>query len=119
MPIPWKKKSPPGTLSLLIRTSQSSLDLNKQQTSLGQPDQQHTPKSYLHKRSIHSWVSIDGEPKLQTNKDWGVEAVVNTTLLLVKNRDDKFYLYGGKHWYIAPSATGPYKLITDIPEQPR
>jgi hypothetical protein len=93
---------------------QTSLDLNKQQTSLASQINNNPPKViYTNVPSI--LVSIDGAPKLQTNKDWGVEAVVNTPFVLVKNRDDRFYLYGGKHWYTAPAATGPFKLITDIP----
>jgi hypothetical protein len=105
---------PAWNIELSNKDLQSSLDLNKQQTSLANQISNDPPKViYTNVPSI--LVSIDGAPKLQTNKDWGVEAVVNTPFVLVKNRDDKFYLYGGKHWYTAPAATGPYKLITDIP----
>ena len=93
---------------------QSSLELNKQQTSLA-TQISNTPPKVIYTNVPSILVSIDGAPKLQANKDWGVEAVVNTPFVLIKNRDDKFYLYGGKHWYTAPAATGPYKLITDIP----
>ena len=60
-------------------------------------------------------VMIDGQPKLETNKDWGVDVVSNTPFTIVKNRDGNFYLYGGKHWYSGPSATGPYALASNIP----
>jgi len=93
---------------------QQSLDLNKQQTALASQIK-NTPPKVMYTNVPSILVSIDGTPKLQTNKDWGVEAVVNTPFVLVKNRDDRFYLYGGKHWYTAPAATGPYKMITDIP----
>lgn len=92
----------------------SALELNKQQTSLA-TQISNTPPKVIYTNVPSILVSIDGAPKLQTNKDWGVEAVVNTPFVLVKNRDDKYYLYGGKHWYTAPAATGPYKLTTDIP----
>ncbi|OQP45606.1 hypothetical protein [Niastella populi] len=93
---------------------QASLDLNKQQNALA-TQISNTPPKVIYTNVPSILVSIDGAPKLQANKDWGVEAVVNTPFVLVKNRDDKFYLYGGKHWYTAPEATGPYKLITGIP----
>ena len=41
-------------------------------------------------------VLIDGEPKLQLNKDLNLEMVVNTPFTIVKNSDGRFYLYGGK-----------------------
>lgn len=109
-----EEKVPTWNIEFANKDLQSSLDLNKQQTSLASQIS-NTPPKVIYTNVPSILVSIDGEPKLQTNKDWGVEAVVNTPFVLVKNRDDKFYLYGGKHWYIAPSATGPYKLITDIP----
>ena len=55
-------------------------------------------------------VTIDGTPKLKRNDDWGVDAVVNTPFTIVKNSDGNFYLYGGKQWYSASSATGPLQL---------
>lgn len=101
-------------ISFPLNDLQQSLELNKQQTALAGQISNKPPKViYTNVPSI--LVSIDGTPKLQANKDWGVEAVVNTPFVLVKNRDDRFYLYGGKHWYTAPAATGPYKLITNIP----
>jgi hypothetical protein len=53
-------------------------------------------------------VVIDGEPKLQYNKDLNINMVVNTPYTIVKNDDGRFYLYGAKRWYVANSATGPY-----------
>ena len=60
-------------------------------------------------------VVIDGAPRLQQNSKWGVETVINTPFIIVKNNNNKFYLYGGKHWYAAPSATGPYAITTSVP----
>jgi hypothetical protein len=107
-------KAASWNISFTSSELQSSLDLNKQQNSLA-TQINNTPPKVIYTNVPSILVSIDGAPKLQTNKDWGVEAVVNTPFVLVKNRDDKYYLYGGKHWYTAPAATGPYKLVTDIP----
>jgi hypothetical protein len=62
-------------------------------------------------------VVIDGQPKLQTNKDWGLDVVVNTPFTIVKAHDNQFYLYGGKHWYTAQEATGPYSQAGNIPSE--
>ena len=107
-------KTPSWDISFPLNDLQTSLDLNKQQTSLAGQINNNPPKViYTNVPSI--LVSIDGDPKLQANKDWGVDAVVNTPFVLVKNQDSKYYLYGGKHWYTAPAADGPYKIITEIP----
>ncbi|HTS43213.1 MAG TPA: hypothetical protein VMH01_02380 [Puia sp.] len=58
-------------------------------------------------------VLIDGTPKLQRNNDWNLDVVVNSPFTIVKNNDGQFYLYGGNHWYVAPSATGPYSYTGD------
>ena len=107
-------KVPSWDISFAQNDLQSSLELNKQQTSLASQIN-NTPPKVIYTNVPSILVSIDGAPKLQTNKDWGVEAVVNTPFVMVKNRDAKYYLYGGKHWYTAPAATGPYKLISDVP----
>jgi hypothetical protein len=62
-------------------------------------------------------VVIDGQPKLQTNKDWGLDVVVNTPFTIVKAHDNQFYLYGGKHWYTAQEATGPYSQAGNVPSE--
>ena len=60
---------------------------------------------------------IDGQPKLEANKDWGLQVVVNTPFTIVQAHDNQFYLYGGKHWYTAQSATGPYSPAGNIPSE--
>jgi hypothetical protein len=56
-------------------------------------------------------VTIDGLPRLQENKKWGLEAVVNSPFTIVQDKNKIFYLYGGGRWYSAPSLTGPYTYI--------
>lgn len=62
-------------------------------------------------------VVIDGQPKLQTNKDWGLDVVINSPFTIVKGHDNAFYLYGGKHWYQAQQATGPYAAAGNVPSE--
>ena len=94
----------------------SSIDQNQQETKLSKDLNNDAPKVfYVTRPSI--LVLIDGEPKLQQNNDWGLETVMNSPFTIVKNNDGRFYLYGGKHWYAAPSATGPYSYTNDnIPQ---
>lgn len=92
---------------------QSSLNLNNQQTQLSQQIS-NTPPKVLYSNTPSILVLIDGAPKLQRNSEWGVDAVVNTPFTIIKNNDGRFYLYGGKHWYAASSATGPYALTTQV-----
>jgi hypothetical protein len=60
-------------------------------------------------------VLIDGMPRLKWYRDWGVKVVVNTPYTITESEDGWYYLYGGRHWYIAPAATGPYFQISYMP----
>ncbi|HWB25738.1 MAG TPA: hypothetical protein VG738_09675 [Chitinophagaceae bacterium] len=95
-----------GDLSLDAVTT--SLETDNQQKELSKGLNNTAPQIYYSSRpSI--LVTIDGEPRLQRNKDWDVDVVVNSPFTIVKNNDGNFYLYGQKRWYVAPSATGPYR----------
>jgi hypothetical protein len=75
-------------------------------TGAGVPDILYRPR-----RSM--LVQIDGEPVLQRNERWGLDAVVNSPFVILRGSDGKFYLYGDGHWYVAPAATGPYVYTND------
>ena len=103
-----------GTLSLdeLL----AGLDENTEQKKLSKDLNTQAPRIvYADQPSL--LVLIDGQPKLQTNKDWNLDVVVNSPFTIVKGPDGYFYLYGGKHWYQAQSATGPYSPAGNIPSQ--
>lgn len=92
----------------------ASLDQNTEQKKLSKDLNTTAPRIiYSDRPSI--LVLIDGQPKLQTNKDWGLDVVVNSPFTIVKNNDGAFYLYGGKHWYSAQAATGPYSPASNVP----
>jgi hypothetical protein len=103
-------------ISMPLADLQSSIDLNKQQTELS-TQINNTPPKILYSATPSILVLIDGAPKVQYNKEWEIEAVVNTPFTIVKNQDGKFYLYGGKHWYNAPAATGPYAITTSVSQK--
>lgn len=101
-------------LSIPLNEINNSLKLNQEETKLSS-DLNNNPPKILYSSKPSLLVVIDGAPKLQTNSKWNVQTVVNTPFIIVKNNNSKFYLYGGKHWYTALSATGPYRLTTDVP----
>ena len=60
---------------------------------------------------------IDGEPKLQDDKNIKMKRVVNSAFLIVQDpTDKKYYLNGGKYWYTSSSATEGYMPITTLPK---
>ncbi|MEP7279152.1 MAG: hypothetical protein ABI813_10955 [Bacteroidota bacterium] len=94
---------------------QHSLDDTRQQATLTNSFNNAPPKViYTTKPSM--LVLIDGEPKMQNNSTYGVEVVVNSPFTIVKNKDGRFYLYGGKQWFSAPAATGPYNYVANVPD---
>lgn len=102
-----------GDLSLDELLSQ--LESSEEQKKLSKDLNTSAPKIlYASRPSL--LVLIDGSPKLQTNKDWNLDVVVNTPFTIVQNKDDKFYLYGGKRWYTAGTVTGPYSPAGKVPD---
>jgi hypothetical protein len=103
------------------------LSKDELQTALSQAGEQeklssqfnNTPPKVIYADQASVLVLIDGAPKWQMNNDWGVEAVINTPYTIVKNSDGLFYLYGGKNWYSADAATGPYRYSENLPDNLR
>ena len=105
-----------GGISIPRSDLQTSLEAGTQEKKLSQ-EISNTPPKVMYSTNPSILVLIDGAPQLQRNNEWGLDAVVNTPFTIVKNSDGRFYLYGGKHWYAAPSATGPYAMVTDVPSK--
>jgi len=104
-----------GTISLdaIVAT----LNQNQQETKISQGISNKPPKVMFVTQPT-MLVLIDGEPKLQNNKDLMLDVVVNTPFTIVKNDDGRFYLYGAKHWYVSNSAAGPYDYTNgQVPEK--
>ena len=97
----------------------ATLNQNQQENKISQGISNKPPKViFVTKPSM--LVLIDGEPKMQNNKDLNLDMVVNTPFTIVKNNDGRFYLYGSKHWFVSNSATGPYEYTNgQIPDNIR
>jgi len=94
----------------------AGLDENTEQKKLSKDLNTQAPR-IIYSNQPSLLVSIDGQPKLQKNNDWNLDVVVNSPFTIVKANDGNFYLYGGKHWYQAQSATGPYSPAGNIPSE--
>ncbi len=61
-------------------------------------------------------ISFDGEPETRPIKDSPYEQVVNTAVLIVKDKSSgNFYLSNGQTWYIAKNPKGPWSVTTNTP----
>ncbi|MBX2925584.1 MAG: hypothetical protein KF746_25525 [Chitinophagaceae bacterium] len=100
-------------LSLASSEINDALQLSQKEEKLSNSINNNPPTIiYSDKPSL--LVVIDGAPKVQKNEKLGVDAVVNTPFNIIRY-NNKYYLFGGKHWYIANAATGPYAITTSIP----
>lgn len=77
-------------------------------------DYNNNPPQIIYANKPSLLVLIDGSPRIQKSPKWNVDVVVNTPFNIIKS-NGKFYLYGGKHWYEAKAATGPFSMTTSIP----
>ena len=110
-----EKEIPFWNLTFTDEQLNSSLNISEQQNKLSR-NINNAPPEIVYSRQPSILVSIDGAPKLQPNSEWGVETVINSPFTIIKNRDGNFYLYGGKHWYRAAAATGPYAFMDQVPQ---
>jgi len=62
-------------------------------------------------------VTIDGTPRFEENRKWGLDAMVNTPFTIVKDKDGHYYCWGDGQWYSAAEATGPYSPLTSEPDR--
>jgi len=80
-------------------------------------DLKNDPPTIHYVTALTTLILIDGEPKLQDDKDLKMKRVVNSAFLIVENPDDKkFYLYGGQYWYASASLKEGYKNVTTLPK---
>jgi len=56
-----------------------------------------SPPKIIYSSKPSSLVLIDGEPKLEMNKEMGVELVLNSAFTIAKT-GNMFYLYGSNKW---------------------
>ncbi len=97
---------PAAHASLSTNDLQASLKINQEKKELDNQFVNTAPRLY-YRNKPSMLVQIDGEPRFQTNSEWGLDAVVNSPNTILRY-NGKYYIYGGKHWYEAAVVTGPY-----------
>lgn len=102
-------------LDLSLDVLLASLDLSTEEHSLSK-GLNTTPPKITYENQPSLLILIDGNPILRHNKEWDIDAVVNSPYTIVKD-DKTFYLYGARHWYNAPSATGPFNYAAKVPHK--
>jgi hypothetical protein len=114
-----ESKFPQAAGAISLDEIVATLNQNQQETKLSQGFT-NTPPKVIFVTQPSMLVLIDGEPRLQNNKDLNLDMVVNTPFTIVKNHDGLFYLYGSKHWFVSNSATGPYSYTNgQVPDNIR
>ncbi len=73
------------------------------------------PPKIIYTSTPSTLVLIDGDPKIENNKDAGVDLVVNSPFLILKNPEDKkFYLFGGDYWYQSTAIASGWTPVTRL-----
>ncbi len=62
-------------------------------------------------------VLVDGEPRLQDDKEMKMKRVINSAFLIVQAKEDnRYYLNGGKAWYVSADLKTGYRPVTNLPK---
>lgn len=77
----------------------------------------HDPPRIIWATNRTVLVIIDGEPVVRRVTGTGLERVINTPSLLVRDRGAKFYLPGGSRWFAADTLAGPWSLVQSPPAE--
>jgi hypothetical protein len=89
----------------------------EQEKGMVSEDLKNDPPTIYYTTERTTLVLIDGEPKLQDDKELKMKRVINSPFLIVENPDDKkFYLYGGQFWYFSTSMKEGYKPVSPLPK---
>ncbi|HEV2353026.1 MAG TPA: hypothetical protein VGR89_02185 [Puia sp.] len=79
------------------------------QQSLG-----HFPPRIIFVQRPTALVQIDGIPQFRRHRQWNIGVVANSPNTIIESDNSWYYLYGGRHWYIAPMPEGPFTLTTEM-----
>jgi len=90
----------------------------EQEQELVSDELKNDAPTIYYKTEATTLVLMDGEPRLQDDKDLKLKRVINTPFLIVENPDDKkYYLYGGQYWYVSSSLKENYQPATKLPSK--
>jgi len=88
----------------------------EEENGLVSDDLKNDPPKVIYATTPSTLVLIDGEPKLQMDNNIKMQRVINTPFLIVEGTEDKkYYLLGGKFWYVSSSLKEGWKSTTQLP----
>ncbi|MFM8560113.1 MAG: carbohydrate-binding family V/XII, partial [bacterium] len=104
-----------------------SLDRLKASLATANLQQQRTAESFKHDAPrivvmdrLAELLQYDGEPRAMAIPDSDLEQVVNSAFAVLHDvKHKRYYLSGGKVWYVAEDAKGPWKPTDDVPKDVR
>ena len=112
-----EKQVPAWNLTISMERLKNSIH---QEQQLENPNFKTDAPKIIYTKVPSTLVIIDGEPKIQKDKNLDMERVINSPSLIVKNADDKrYYLYGGGNWYSSAMVTSGYTPTKDLPARVR
>jgi hypothetical protein len=74
------------------------------------------PQTAAVKRDATTTVEYDGEPKFEDIEETDLQYAVNTEKQVIKFKDT-YYCCDEGIWYESKSATGPWKVCTEVPKE--
>jgi hypothetical protein len=90
----------------------------QQEQQLNDPNLKNDAPTIIYRNKPTSLVILDGQPELQMDKTMGMQKVVNTPSIIVKNPDDnRYYLYGGGLWYSSNSVLNGWSYTPNPPSR--
>jgi hypothetical protein len=88
----------------------------QQTQQLNDPNLKNDAPNIMYRTRPSTLVIIDGEPKLQLDKDLNMQKVVNSPSIILQNPDDNlFYLYGGGLWYNSNNILNGWNYVKFLP----
>jgi hypothetical protein len=106
-----RQEFPKQFRSVALDRLETSLAVTRQQQKAGVQPLDNTPPQFIFATRPSILVSIDGEPTFQTVPGTGLQRVVNTRVLLLKDpTTSAFYLHVLNGYMTAPSLQGPWTV---------
>ncbi len=82
----------------------------------GVSDLDNSPPKIIYASEPTVLVTIDGDPILNDLENSGLEYVVNTPFYILLDPDtDRYFLYGGGHWYTSGDILGDWRVTSSLP----
>lgn len=89
----------------------------EQEQAVASDDLKNDPPKIHYADKPTTLVLMDGEPRLQDDKDLKMKRVINTAFLIVLAKEDnKYYLNGGTVWYVSADMKSGYQPATSLPK---